>query len=125
MCEIRNAMRKLKNNKSCGADNILNEFLKNCIVILCDLFKIVLNTGFVSLEWCTGIIYMIYYRCLKIRVRPLIQIITESNSKHRKIKIVIFSRGKVKKYTIFKFGDSNINIMYTLRLCISRSEIDL
>ena len=28
--ELSAALNKLKNNKSCGYDNILNEFLKNC-----------------------------------------------------------------------------------------------
>ena len=48
-----------KNNKSPGADYMINEFFKHChidcIHILVDLKNIVLYTGLVPTEWCLGI----------------------------------------------------------------------
>ena len=53
-----------KNNKSPGADYMINEFFKHChidcINIIVDVFNIVLYTGLVPTEWCLGIINPIY-----------------------------------------------------------------
>lgn len=62
--EITRIIRRLKCNKACGSDEVLNEFMKNCpiscIHIICDLFNIVLNTGIVPTKWCLGTIIPIY-----------------------------------------------------------------
>ena len=62
--EICNIRKKLKNSKSPGVDNIVNEFLKycpiDCIHVLCRFFNIIFNTGIVPTEWCLGIILPIY-----------------------------------------------------------------
>ena len=54
--EVELAIRKLKNNKASGVDNVINEFFKHChndcIKIIVDFFNIVLNTGFIPTEWC-------------------------------------------------------------------------
>ena len=61
ICKIR---KKLKNSKSGGVDNILNEFLKycpiDCIHLLCRFFNIIFDTGIVPTEWCLGVILPIY-----------------------------------------------------------------
>ncbi len=61
--EIRACMKLLKNNKACGQDQILNEFLKNSAPLLevyVKLFNIVLDSGIVPNEWCTGCITPLY-----------------------------------------------------------------
>ena len=62
--EITLAIKKLKNNKASGVDNIINEFFKycphDCIQIIVDFLNIVLNTGFIPTEWCLGIISPLY-----------------------------------------------------------------
>ena len=58
--EVQVRIKKLKNRKACGIDNIINEFLKNCpyemIVIITKIFNIVLDTGLIPTEWCIGMI---------------------------------------------------------------------
>ncbi len=64
LCEIKHAIKKMKNNKSCGADNMINEYFKHCqpecLHIIVDFFNIVLDTGYIPNEWCLGIIHPIY-----------------------------------------------------------------
>ena len=53
-----------KNNKSPGADYMINEFFKHChihcINSIVDFVNIVLYTGLVPTVWCLGIINQIY-----------------------------------------------------------------
>ena len=62
--EVKLAIRKLKNNKASGVDNVINEFFKHChndcIQIIVDFFNIVLNTGFIPTEWCICIIHPLF-----------------------------------------------------------------
>ena len=62
--EIYSCIRKLKNSKSPGHDNILNEFIKVTKVemtpIYVSLFNIILNTGIIPDEWSVGKIRPIY-----------------------------------------------------------------
>ena len=62
--EIEKTVRKLKNNKSNGADDILNEHIKSTLPRMIDiytkLFNIVLNSGIIPESWTYGIINPIY-----------------------------------------------------------------
>ena len=62
--EILQAVKNLKNNKSPGSDNILNEHIKSTINILLPiythLFNLILDTGFVPESWALGDILPIY-----------------------------------------------------------------
>ena len=62
--EIKNIIKKLKNGKSCGYDNIINEYLKNSpdsvIEVIVHLFNLVLNTGIVPTDWCIGLIFPLF-----------------------------------------------------------------
>ena len=62
--EVIEAIHKLKNNKSHGLDNILNEFLKvtsaKLINIFVDLFNLILATGLMPTTWSIGVIRPIY-----------------------------------------------------------------
>ena len=62
--EINKLINKLKNNKSSGIDNIINEFLKyspvNYKKLLVKLFNIILRTGIIPTEWCISFISPIY-----------------------------------------------------------------
>ena len=53
--EIKRAIKKLKRNKACGIDGIVNEFL-----LYLKLFNIVINTGLVPDGWGIGIITPVY-----------------------------------------------------------------
>ena len=57
-------IKKLKNNKSCGYDGILNEFLKTSssklLIAVTTLFNIVLQTGKIPHAWSIGYISPIY-----------------------------------------------------------------
>jgi len=62
--EVQACIHKLKNNKACGYDAILNEFIKcsenemsNIYVLF---FNMVLKTGIVPDDWVTGIIMPIF-----------------------------------------------------------------
>jgi len=50
--EIEILLKHLKDNKSCGIDNIINEFLKFCPIemksTIVKIFNIVLNTGLIQ-----------------------------------------------------------------------------
>ena len=58
--ELLDAIKNLKNNKSTGLDDILNEYLKNSTAeltqIYCKIFNIVLYTGIIPENWTIGII---------------------------------------------------------------------
>ncbi|KAJ8049160.1 hypothetical protein HOLleu_01775 [Holothuria leucospilota] len=62
--EVQNIVKKLKNNKSSGIDNIINEFLKYCPVavlkLVVEMFNLIFLSGVVLTEWCIGIIQPIY-----------------------------------------------------------------
>lgn len=62
--EIQQVIKKLKNNKSSGLDQILNEYLKNCPVnvvkLIVKLFNLILDTGLIPEEWCKGLINPLY-----------------------------------------------------------------
>ena len=62
--EVVEAICKLKNNKSHGLDNILNEFLKvvsgKLCVIFVKIFNLILKSGFIPTIWSLGIIQPIY-----------------------------------------------------------------
>ena len=62
--EIANAIAKLKKRKAAGADQIINEFLKNCprtlIGLLTRWFNLIIESGVVPKEWGIGIIQPIY-----------------------------------------------------------------
>ena len=62
--EVLSNIKALKNNKSAGADYIINEFLKNCpldfVELLVKLFNLILRTGHVPEEWSIGLIVPIF-----------------------------------------------------------------
>ena len=62
--EIIKAIKSLKNNKSCGTDLILNEFLKHScnkmLPIFVKLFNIVFESGIIPELWSVGIMCPIY-----------------------------------------------------------------
>ena len=59
-----NAIKNLKNNKSPGLDNILNEYFKNSppalIRIYSRIFNLVLDTGIIPDNWTIGVIKPVY-----------------------------------------------------------------
>ena len=62
--ELDKILRNLKNNKSPGLDEILNEYLKSSNTELCNiivkLFNVILDTGIIPDSWSVGIIKPIY-----------------------------------------------------------------
>ena len=62
--EIVKAVKKLKNNKACGTDEIYNEYIKSSIDMLLPvyvkLFNIIYENGIIPTTWTTGIIKPIY-----------------------------------------------------------------
>ncbi len=62
--EIIYAINKLKTNKSCGVDEVINEFIRSTVDIMLPiynkLFNVILETGIVPDSWCVGIIKPIY-----------------------------------------------------------------
>ena len=62
--EIKRAIRHLKNNKSCGIDELLNEYLINStseyIKLFTKLFNVILKCGIIPEEWSIGIIKPLY-----------------------------------------------------------------
>ena len=58
MNELKSALKDLKNDKSCGYDNVLNEFMKYntdlCYTVLLKLFNTILSSGVFPLEWAIG-----------------------------------------------------------------------
>lgn len=59
--EIKNALRKLKNGKATGSDNIPNEILKqeSLVTVLCELFNVCLTYNVIPDVWCNSIIHPI------------------------------------------------------------------
>ena len=64
--EITKALKSLKNGKSCGADGIFNEFLKNTsdklLPLWAKLFNVVLEDGHIPTDWLIGHILPIYIK---------------------------------------------------------------
>ncbi len=62
--EVKCIVSRLKNNKACGIDSIVNEYLKHCpeeiLVIIVKLFNVVLRSGIVPTDWCVGMIKPLY-----------------------------------------------------------------
>ena len=62
--EIEENVKKLKNNKACDIDSILNEHIKSSIHIMGPLyeklFNLILDTGIVPETWTRGVIKPIY-----------------------------------------------------------------
>ena len=62
--ELKKVIKKLKNGKACGFDNLINEYLKNSpdylLNAIVKLFNIILQTGIVPEDWCIGIIIPLY-----------------------------------------------------------------
>ena len=62
--DVLTAVKTFKNNKACGNDLILNEFLKcaegKMLKCFCNLFNIVFDTGVIPESWSDGIICPIY-----------------------------------------------------------------
>lgn len=60
MEEIQHIIKRLKNKKASGIDNIINEYIKKCPLemsnILVKFFNLVLITGIVPTDWCLGVI---------------------------------------------------------------------
>ena len=58
--EVIPMIKKLKNNKACGIDQIRNEFLKHAtgkvLEVITIVFNIVLESGIVPHDWCVGLI---------------------------------------------------------------------
>ena len=64
MEELEEAIHKLKNNKSCNIDGILNEFLKLCTSsikkLLLKLFNVILDSGIFPTQWSRGEIIPVF-----------------------------------------------------------------
>lgn len=62
--EVSKVVSKLKCNKACGIDHIINEFIKHSphemIEIITKLFNVVLNSGIIPTQWCVGLIKPLY-----------------------------------------------------------------
>ena len=62
--EINKLINKLKNNKSCGIDNIVNEFIKfspnEYKLLLVKLFNLILKTEIIPTSWGISFISPIY-----------------------------------------------------------------
>lgn len=62
--EIKDAVSNLKNGKSSGSDEILNEYIKNTLdtlmPIYIKLFNIILDSGIIPENWNTGIMVTIF-----------------------------------------------------------------
>ena len=62
--EIKLAINKLNNNKACGLDGIINEYIKSTEIIFMPLytklFNVILDTGIIPHSWSLGKIVPIY-----------------------------------------------------------------
>ena len=62
--EVCKQIKKLKNNKAAGIDDILNEFIKaspvKLITVITKLFNIVLDSGTIPKEWGIGVIVPLF-----------------------------------------------------------------
>jgi hypothetical protein len=62
--EVLKGIKKLKNNKACGYDRVLNEFLKaasrKIVDVVCLLFNLILKSGRVPDVWTVGFVCPLY-----------------------------------------------------------------
>ena len=62
--EICKAVKKLKNGKAAGIDQILNEFIKHSpegmLKPICSYFNLILDTGIVPDSWTVGLIVPVF-----------------------------------------------------------------
>ena len=62
--EIMDCIKRLRNHKASGIDNIHNEFLKACpptmVTIFVELFNVVLDSGIIPPDWTVGLIMPLY-----------------------------------------------------------------
>ena len=62
--EIKKHIKNLKNGKSPGIDNILNEFLKHCpntlVDVFTELFNLILRTAVIPSDWTIGVVKPLY-----------------------------------------------------------------
>jgi len=62
--EIKTSIQKSKNNKACGIDNVITEYLKQCpdtlLNIIVKIFNLVLLSGIIPEAWCLGMIKPLY-----------------------------------------------------------------
>ena len=62
--EIKHHIKILKNNKACGYDRIINEYLKNCpndlLQSITKYFNIILESGIIPQDWTIAMIQPIY-----------------------------------------------------------------
>ena len=62
--ELRFIMKKLKNGKAGGVDQIINEFIKNSppsmLTLICSYFNLILDIGMVPESWTVGLIVPIF-----------------------------------------------------------------
>ena len=62
--EIKSQIKILKNNKACGFDRIINEYLKNCpnevLEIIVKYFNVILDTGIIPNDWSIALIHPIF-----------------------------------------------------------------
>ena len=62
--ELQSTLKKLRNNKSGGIDNMINEYLKSCpdalLLGVVKLFNLVLSSGIIPTVWCIGMIKPLY-----------------------------------------------------------------
>ena len=74
--EVMNMIVKLRNNKACGVDNIINEYLKKCpemlVSIIVKMFNVVLSSGLVPSVWCIGMIKPLYIK-KKLMIQTIIE----------------------------------------------------
>ena len=64
LTELENGINNLKNNKACGIDGILNEFLKNSNIsvrhVILKLFNAILESGIFPSQWTIGEIVPVF-----------------------------------------------------------------
>lgn len=62
--EVKVLISRLKSNKSCGIDQIRNEFLKHCpnamVELITSLFNVISSNGTIPTDWCIGLIMPLY-----------------------------------------------------------------
>jgi len=63
--EVKTALQSMKSGKAPGPDGLVVEFYKNLphdiiLPLLCELFNVILKTGYFPDSWCQAIIYPLY-----------------------------------------------------------------
>jgi hypothetical protein len=100
--EVLYAVKSLKNNKACGGDLILNEFLKHATVKLMPVFvricNIVFHSGIVPDSWSEG------YK----KTSTLLNQIYASFFQFIYNRLLIFSKLSVKRTIILSTTNNNI-----------------